>query len=506
MKIRIVLTFIALSLLGLACKKNEVIIDGKITDKNIAKIEYTFPVNGIFNVLMADSVKPNASGNFHIVIPFEKAGFILLRPVFQTMPIYKTQGFIISNPGETYKVIFDTINKEETFHVFGENEDAINQYNKLQNPILMSIGKELGPFIKDSVASSIRGKIASQRDKEIAIFKDLYDRGKISTWFLDFIQTDRYCYYSEVTAQVISYKYSASLRNPNMKFTKEQEEIYKYKDDMKEIWEKGFQIPETFQADLARSPWWFSYFKDLIYFKVYTNNEISPSGHQELGKKNLAKTFDINNGAKKYLPAHLLESYFANYIYRECFLFGEIQDYELITLYNQFISEYPNSKYTSYLTPWINQNIQFQKKIAESGNSEKIKFLDNYQDINSLKNCVKSFQGKKVYIDVWATWCASCRSEFSKKEKLNEILKSKGIEMLYISMDEDKYDKTWKDLIKYYNLEGNHIRANKPLSEDLKKIQNSGSGYYVPWHIMVDEDGKMMELPGDIAELVKETK
>ena len=504
MKIRIILTFIALSLLGLACKKNEVVIDGKITDKNIAKIEYTFPINGIFNVLMADSVKPDASGNFHIVIPFEKTGFILLRPVYQIMPIYKTQGIIISEPGKSYKVVFDTINKEDIFHVSGDNEDAINQYNKLQNPLLLSISRELRPFIKDSVASSIREKIVSQRDKEIGIFKDLYDKGKISTWFLDLIQTDRYCYYSEVTAQVISYKYSASLRNPSMKFTKEQEEIYKYKDDMKETWEKGFQIPETLQADVASSPWWFFYFKDLIYFKVYTNNEISPSGHQELGKKNLAKTFDINNGAKKYLPVHLLESYFANYIYRECFLFGEIQDYELITLYNQFISEYPNSKYTSYLTPWINKNIKYQKKIAESGNSEKIKFLDNYQDINSLKDCVKSFQRKKVYIDVWATWCASCRSEFSKKEKLNEILKSKGIEMLYISMDEDKYDKTWKDLIKYYNLEGYHVRASKLLAEDLKKIQNSGSGYYVPWHIMVDEEGKMMELPVEIAGMVKE--
>jgi thiol-disulfide isomerase/thioredoxin len=506
MKLRIVFTFVALSMLGWACKKNEVTIDGKISDKNIVKIEYTFPVNGIFNGLMADSVKPDASGNFHIVIPFEKAGFILLRPLFQTMPIYKTQGILISEPGKSYKVVFDTINKENTFHVSGDNEDAIIQYNNLQNPVLLSISRELRPFLKDSVATSIREKLISQRDKEIAIFKDLFDKGKISSGFLKLIQTDRYFYYAEMTAQVISYKYSASSRNPNMKFTKEQAEIYKYKDDMKEIWEKGFQIPDSLMADVARSPWWFPYYKSYIFFKIFTNNDITPAGLQELSKKNLAKTFEINNGAVKYLPSDLLESYFANYIYRECFLFREIQDYELITLYNQFVSEYPNSKYTSYLTPWINQNIKYQKKIAESGNSEKIKFLDKYQDINSLKDCVKPFKGKKVYIDVWATWCASCRSEFSKKEKLNEILKSKGIEMLYISMDEDKYDKNWKDLIKYYDLEGYHVRANKLLAEDLTRIQNFGNGYYVPWHIIVDEDGKMMELPGEIAELVKESK
>ena len=91
--------------------------------------------------------------------------------------------------------------------------------------------------------------------------------------------------------------------------------------------------------------------------------------------------------------------------------------------------------------------------------------------------------------------------EFARAEKLREILSSKKIEILYISIDEDRNEKNWKDLIKYYNLEGYHIRANSSLCEDLKKTQNPEKGLYVPWHIMFDEKGNIITIPSDIVEL-----
>jgi thiol-disulfide isomerase/thioredoxin len=495
MKLKILSVLLAISLIGCNTRKNEIVIDGKIIGESIKTIEYTFPVNNIFNGLMSDSIKPDTSGKFRLVIPFENPGFIILRPLYSTFPFYKNQGIIIAEPGNIYNVTFDATGDSYTFCVTGFNEEALNLYNKLPNPIILNELQGTKPFMRDSVASSIKNKIISQKEKEIAIFKELLDKGKISENFYRLVETDRNCYYSAITAMIIENKYSTSSRNANVKFTKEQRELYKYTDEMKELWQESFQKSDLLQEDLTKSPWWYSYSQRLTYFKLYTNNDISSSGLGELSKKNLVKTFEIDNGAKKYLPTGVIESYFANDIYRNCFLFREYQDYELITLYDQFVSEYPNSVYTRYLTPWINKYKDYQKKVSETGTNEKIKFIENYQDINTLEDCLSRFKNKKVYVDMWATWCAPCRLEFAKAEKLREILSSNNIEMLYISIDEDRDEKNWKDLIKYFKLEGYHIRANSKLCKDLKKIQNSENGLYVPWHIMFDEKGNKITIP-----------
>jgi thiol-disulfide isomerase/thioredoxin len=501
MKLKILSLLLAVFLIGCNSKKNEIVINGKNIGESIKTIEYTIPVNKIFNGLMTDSIKPDTSGKFRIVIPFEDPGFIIVRPLYSTYPFYKTQGIIVAEPGNTYDITFDATRDSDVFYVSGYNEEALNLYNRLPNPIILNELEGTRPYMKDSVASSIRNKTISQKEKEIAIFKKLFDEGKISESFFKLVQTDRDCYYSAITAMIIENKYSISSRNANVKFTKEQRELYKYTDEMKELWQESFRKSDLLQEDLAKSPWWYSYSQRLTFFKLYTNNDISPLGWGELSKKNLAKTFVIDNGAKKYLPTGLIESYFANDIYRNCFLFREYQDYELITLYDQFVSEYPNSVYTRYLTPWINQYRDYQKKVSGTGISEKIKYIDNYQEINNLKDCLSSFKDKKVYVDMWATWCGPCRLEFAKAEKLREVLSSNNIEILYISIDEDRNEKNWKDIIKYFDLEGYHIRANSTLCKDLMKIQNSENGLYVPWHIMFDEKGNKITIPSEIADL-----
>jgi thiol-disulfide isomerase/thioredoxin len=501
MKLKILSVLLAISIIGCNTRKNEIVINGKIIGENIETIEYTIPVNNIFNGLMSDSIKPDTSGKFRLVIPFENPGFIILRPLYSTYPICRNQGTIVAEPGKIYNITFEAKKVRDSLYFTDYNEEALNDYNKLPNPILLNELEGTRPYMKDSVASSIKNKIISQKEKEIAIFKELLDKGKISENFFKLVETDRNCYYSAITAMIIENKYSTSSRNTNVKFTKEQSEIYKYTDGMKELWQESFQKSELLQEDLTRSPWWFSYSQRLTYFKLYTNKDISPLDLGELSKKNLAKTFNIDNGAKKYLPAGVIESYFANDIFRDCFLFREYQDYELITLYDQFVSEYPNSVYTRYLTPWINKYKDYQQKVSETETNEKTKFIENYHDINTLEDCLSHFKDKKVYVDMWATWCAPCRSEFAKAEKLREILRSKNVEILYISIDEDKDEKNWKDIIKYFNLEGYHIRANSTLCKDLEKIQNSKNGLYVPWHIMFDEKGNKITIPSEIADL-----
>lgn len=53
---------------------------------------------------------------------------------------------------------------------------------------------------------------------------------------------------------------------------------------------------------------------------------------------------------------------------------------------------------------------------------------------------LKSYRGKVVYIDFWASWCGPCRQSMPKFETLYKKLKSKGFEILAINLDESKGD------------------------------------------------------------------
>ena len=135
--------------------------------------------------------------------------------------------------------------------------------------------------------------------------------------------------------------------------------------------------------------------------------------------------------------------------------------------------------------------------------------MKNYEQMDYLNEAIKSFKGKALYIDVWATWCGPCKEEFEHKAKLLELLESKGYEILYISIDDDKRNKQWQEMIKFYNLEGSHIRANEKLSKDLHSIYDNKEGaILIPWYMIIDKNGDILKLhahrPSELVELEKE--
>ncbi|MDH5763410.1 MAG: TlpA family protein disulfide reductase [Nitrospinota bacterium] len=51
---------------------------------------------------------------------------------------------------------------------------------------------------------------------------------------------------------------------------------------------------------------------------------------------------------------------------------------------------------------------------------------------------LKSYRGKVVFINFWATWCATCKVEMPSMQKVYDQFKDKGLEMLTISVDKDQ--------------------------------------------------------------------
>ncbi len=115
----------------------------------------------------------------------------------------------------------------------------------------------------------------------------------------------------------------------------------------------------------------------------------------------------------------------------------------------------------------------------------------NYNKIASISKLLEPYTGKPVFIDLWATWCEPCIDEFKYSSKLYDFLKSNGIEMLYVSVDD--HDSIWKAKIEEFNLEGNHVRANKILRDSLSTLLwGAPGGYSIPIYILFDRKGKIL--------------
>lgn len=61
------------------------------------------------------------------------------------------------------------------------------------------------------------------------------------------------------------------------------------------------------------------------------------------------------------------------------------------------------------------------------------------QDVNGNTVDIKSFKGKKVFVNLWATWCPPCKREMPSIEKLYHSVDTNKVKFVLISLD-DKFE------------------------------------------------------------------
>lgn len=100
---------------------------------------------------------------------------------------------------------------------------------------------------------------------------------------------------------------------------------------------------------------------------------------------------------------------------------------------------------------------------------------------------LESLRGKVVLIDFWASWCGPCRRENPNVVKLYDAYKSKGFEILAVSLDKTK--DRWVKAIADDKLTWLHI-------SDLKGWKSQYAQQYgvssIPQTVLLDRDGKIM--------------
>jgi len=63
------------------------------------------------------------------------------------------------------------------------------------------------------------------------------------------------------------------------------------------------------------------------------------------------------------------------------------------------------------------------------------------QDLGGTQISLSDFKGKVVLLNFWATWCSPCRREIPSLERLYQLRKDKGFEILAVSVDRTSLSK-----------------------------------------------------------------
>jgi len=108
------------------------------------------------------------------------------------------------------------------------------------------------------------------------------------------------------------------------------------------------------------------------------------------------------------------------------------------------------------------------------------------EDLQGREVSLKSYRGKVVLLNFWATWCPPCRKEIPSMVKLYESYKNKGLEIIGINLD--KLDKSG---IEKFSLEYN---INFPILLDPTGKTAALYGITaLPATFILDRNGKIQE-------------
>jgi peroxiredoxin len=118
---------------------------------------------------------------------------------------------------------------------------------------------------------------------------------------------------------------------------------------------------------------------------------------------------------------------------------------------------------------------------------------------------IASYKGKYLLIDFWASWCLPCRQENPNIVAAYKKYKSKGFDVLGVSLDTDK--KQWLNAIRKDHLSWKHVSDFKGMESTVVPLYGIGS---IPANFLLDKEGKIIakdlygpSLQNKLAEVLK---
>jgi peroxiredoxin len=183
-----------------------------------------------------------------------------------------------------------------------------------------------------------------------------------------------------------------------------------------------------------------------------------------------------------------------------------------------FVKQHPKNKLSPYLVS--NATTHYFYQVQELSNLYDASLRDSYEGKNVTKlmerldkskrsaegvlfhdfvlkdtsghdENTKQLRGKFTLMIFWASWCGPCRAKHPELNSLYEQYKSRGLEMVGISIDEDR-DK-WAKAVSTDKLQWPQFSDLKHRSGIGDYYGLIGTGLGIPFNILLDKNGKIIE-------------
>lgn len=100
----------------------------------------------------------------------------------------------------------------------------------------------------------------------------------------------------------------------------------------------------------------------------------------------------------------------------------------------------------------------------------------------SFKEVLKVHQGKKILVNVWASWCRDCIVSLPKLR----VLQANNSDVSYVFISADRTSVAWKRALKKYKIKGTHYFMENGMDGGFGDFLNSN---WIPRYLVLSENG-----------------
>lgn len=447
-------------------------VEGSIAEaKDSAKIWFNKSINADFsNYFYNCESAMIKKGTFKKTFVLNGSGVIMLNG-----SNYSPKIKLIVNSNDKIKI--DIKKEQNGYNVKFEGNNALGLQELYNSQYLTR--KKLTPLIGDLIPKTKNSEetineIENIKLQALAPFKKLLKEKKITADFYQTLNLDTDLLFLETTYDIINY-YSNNPEN----FKKQQLSVVQLNKINIEFDKKYDVFDEKYSHCEGIS-------RVSAIEKKCSNikNKILPGEKHDIG------LWDSEQDQNNYAPVQ----------YQELIMSGTIAIAgfeEAKCTFEKFKEKFPKSTYLKKLKiinddEKLNPNVPLYSFGTYSNESKKIIYTasNQYEDLGQLIK--EKFNGKFVFVDLWASYCAPCKIEFTYSNNLHKFLKDNNVEMLYVSVDNASQIQKWEKDIYGYELKGNHYFASNTLLSSLKKDLNEKNDIYIPRYLLFNSKGELI--------------